>query len=66
MVNVEEIKVAIESLPKNDYYKIKKWIFDKDWGKWDGKIEEDSGNGRLDFLIIEASREKEKGCLKKL
>ena len=35
----------------------------KDWDKWDKQIEEDSKSGKLDFLIAEALKEKEKGTL---
>ena len=38
----------------------------KDWDKWDKQIETDSKSGKLDFLIVEAMKEKEKGTLKEL
>ncbi len=38
----------------------------KDWDKWDKQIEADSKSGKLDFLISDAMKEKEKGTRKEL
>lgn len=38
----------------------------RDWELWDKKIENDSRQGKLDFLIKEALQEKEKGGLRQL
>ncbi len=66
MSNVEAIKSAIEALPESDYIKLRQWFNEKDWEKWDKQIEEDSKSGKLDFLIADALKEKEKGTLKEL
>ncbi|HKY73723.1 MAG TPA: hypothetical protein VJ246_00215 [Patescibacteria group bacterium] len=66
MSKVDEIKVAIEALPEEDYVQLRQWFSEKDWEKWDRQIEEDSKSGRLDFLIKEALEEKAKGKLKEL
>ena len=58
-VTVEEIKVAIQSLPKDDYFKLRDWLSQIDWELWDKKIENDAKQGKLDFLIEEALQEKE-------
>jgi hypothetical protein len=63
MFTVEEIKSAINSLPGNDYVRLRNWILEKDWEIWDKKIKKDSKEGRLDFLINEALEAKEKGNL---
>ncbi len=63
MFTVEEIKSAINSLPDNDYVGLRNWILERDWEIWDKKIEKDSKEGRMDFLINEALEEKEKGNL---
>ena len=60
MSNIETIKSAIEALPESDYIK---WLNEKDWDKWDKQIEADSKSGKLDFLIADAMKEKEKGTL---
>jgi len=63
---VDKIKSAIESLPEDEYVKLRKWFSERDWKKWDKQIEEDSDSGKLDFLIKEASDQKKYGKLKKL
>ena len=60
MSKVDEIKEAIEALPKEEYVRLRQWFSEKDWQKWDRQIEEDSESGRLDFLITEALDEKAK------
>ena len=66
MSNVEAIKSAIEALPESDYIELRQWFNEKDWDKWDKQIEADSKSGKLDFLIADAMKEKEKGTLKEL
>lgn len=63
---VEDIKEAIEALPKNDYINLRSWFAKRDWELWDKKIENDSKQGKLDFLIKEALGEKEEGKLRQL
>ena len=65
-MNVNAIKKAIESLPEEDYGQLRRWFADKDWEKWDTRIEEDSNSGKLDFLLKEAFEEKQEGKLKDL
>ena len=66
MISVEEIKSIIEKLPEREFIELRNWILEKDWKKWDKKIEEDSRRGLLDFLIEEALEEKREGKLKNL
>ena len=63
---VEEIQAAIESLPYQEYVRLRQWFSERDWGEWDRQIEADSESGKLDFLIEEALNEKAKGILKEL
>ncbi len=63
MAGIETIKEAIEALPDEDYIKLRQWFSEKDWRKWDSQIQKDSEAGELDFLIGEASKEKNKGKL---
>jgi hypothetical protein len=65
-MNVNAIKKAIESLPEEDYGQLRRWFADKDWEKWDTRIEEDSNSGKLDFLLKEAFEERQQGKLKDL
>ena len=66
MSNIEAIKSAIEALPESDYIELRQWFNEKDSDKWDKQIEADSKSGKLDFLIADAMKEKEKGTLKEL
>jgi hypothetical protein len=66
MSTIEEIKAAIETLPEADYFRLRTWFSEQDWGKWDRQVEADSASGKLDFLIDEALDEKNKGTLKEL
>ncbi len=65
-MNVDTIKKAIESLPEEDYGRLRRWFSDKDWEKWDAQMEDDSDTGKLDFLIREALEEKQEKDLRDL
>ena len=66
MSKIEEILFSIESLSKEEFKRLRKWFYEKDWENWDREIEEDSKSGKLDFLVKEAIDEKKKGKLKAL
>jgi NAD-dependent DNA ligase len=66
MLTAEKIMPLINELPEKEFKKLKKWFFEKDWAQWDKQIEEDSNNGKLDFLIEEALDGRAKGTLKEL
>ncbi len=66
MSKVDQLKSAIESLPEDEYVEFRQWFSERDWQRWDEKIEEDSKSGRLDFLIEEAIDQKAKGKLRAL
>ena len=54
MSRIEEIELAVVSLPQAEYSQFRQWFLQRDWEKWDRQIEEDSAAGRLDFLLSEA------------
>ena len=54
MLQVDELKSAIDALPEKDYVELRLWFAEKDWELWDKQIEDDSLSGKLDFLIEEA------------
>jgi len=66
MPNVEEILSSIESLSKEEFARLRKWFYERDWERWDREIEEDSKSGKLDFLTKEALSEKADAKLKEL
>jgi hypothetical protein len=66
MSKIDELKAEIESLPREEFAEIFRWLTEKDWERWDKEIEADSEAGELDFLVREAHEEKAKGTLKDL
>jgi len=66
MPQIEQIISSIEALPEKEFERLRNWVIERDWEKWDKQIESDSVNGKLDFLIAEAVNGKQKGRLKSL
>jgi len=66
MSQVAKIKKKIEQLPKQEYDDLRQWFSERDSGKWDKQIIEDSNSGKLDFLAKEAFQEKNSNRLKAL
>ena len=66
MTEISEIQQAILSLPESDYAKLREWLAEIDWERWDREIEADSKAGRLDFLAAEADEAKKSGTLRDL
>jgi hypothetical protein len=66
MSKVEKLKIEIETLPKEEFTELARWMSEKDWEMWDRGIEADSQAGKLDFLVREAHDAKAKGTLKDL
>lgn len=66
MSTVAEIQRAILDLPEADYRQLCQWISDLDWQRWDGRIEADSEDGTLDFLVKEARDSAEQRALEDL
>jgi hypothetical protein len=64
MIKVQEIQAAIESLPREEYVRLREWFLERDWTEWDKQIERDSDAGKLDFLIEDAMQEKAIGRFK--
>ncbi len=66
MTRLEELALAIESLPENEYSQFRRWFLESDWEKWNRQIEAESTSGKLNFLIKEAQDAKAKRTLKDL
>ena len=66
MSGIAEIQQAILVLPEAEYARLREWINELDWERWDRQIEADAHEGRLDFLIAEALDAKEAGTLQEL
>jgi hypothetical protein len=61
MSNLEQIEAAILSLSSNDFEKLKTWLFDLDYERWDEQLEQDIAKGRLDLWAQKAVAEYEAG-----
>lgn len=66
MTKIEQLEMAVTSLPEEEYLQFRRWFFDRDWGKWDREIEADSESGKLDFLLHEAANAKNDDRLQEL
>jgi hypothetical protein len=66
IMGIEKIQVAIESLPPDQYVRLRQWFSERDWEQWDRQIEADVKAGKLDFLIKETLAEKAQGNLREL
>ena len=60
MTKIEELEMAVSSLPEEDYSQFRQWFLQRDWEAWDRQIEADAKSGKLDFLAQEASEAKKK------
>jgi hypothetical protein len=66
MTSVEEIRAAIEHLPKRDLARFRRWFLKYDAEAWDRQLEQDAAAGRFDVLAREALREHRAGRTKLL
>ena len=63
---IAEIQQAIISLSKSDYAQLRRWLNEYEWEEWDQQIEGDSDDGKLDFLVDQATEAKRRGTLEDL
>jgi len=66
MTRLEQLELAVDSLPEAEYDEFRRWFLERDWTRWDRQIEADSASGRLSFLLKEAQEAKARGTLKDL
>jgi hypothetical protein len=57
MSTLEQIEAAILTLPSDEFKRLKQWVLDKDYERWDEQLEEDVASGKLDALAAEAIAE---------
>lgn len=57
--NLEQIKAAILALPSDDFEKLKRWVLDLDYQRWDKQLEQDVVKGKLEDLREGAIAENE-------
>lgn len=63
VTRLEELEMAVESLPENEYGRFRQWFLERDWERWNRQIEADSASGKLDYLVREAREGKKAGKL---
>jgi hypothetical protein len=61
MSNLEQIEAAILSLPSSEFERLKLWLLDLDYDRWDEQLEQDVADGKLETLAQEAIAEFESG-----
>ena len=61
MPDVKAIEDAVRSLQASDLAEFRRWFAEFDFTVWDGKIEADAKNGKLDGLLREAEEDYELG-----
>jgi len=66
MTKLKEIKSAIGALLEKEYSQFRRRFLENDWKKWDQQTEADSKEGRLDFIVGQAERAREKDELTEL
>ena len=54
MTRVETIEEEIQSLSQAEFERLREWILETDWQRWDKQIEEDAAAGKLDKLFEKA------------
>jgi hypothetical protein len=62
MSTIEQIKIAIMTLSPDDSQRLRRWIFDVDYQRWDEQLEQDIADRKLDALAEEAIAEFKAGC----
>lgn len=60
-MDLNQIQLAIASLPDAEYKQLTEWITEHDFARWDKQIEQDLESGRLDPLLNELKHEIREG-----
>lgn len=61
MSKVEEIESRIKELKPDEFSVLRRWFLEFDADSWDGQIEADVREGKLDSLADEALKDHEDG-----
>jgi len=57
MTTVLEIEKAIQTLPDDQFVKLKDWVDDYYFSKWDKQFQADINDGKLNTLLNEVDEE---------
>jgi len=66
MDKVERIEQEVQGLSAEELAQFRAWFLEYDWSTWDGQIERDARNGKLDGLADQALRDHAAGKTKPL
>lgn len=66
MSTLEQIEAAILTLPAEEFQRLRQWLFDVDYQRWDEQLEKDIEDGKLDALAEEAIAEFKVGHCRKI
>jgi hypothetical protein len=66
MSTVEQIEAAILTLPADEFQRLRQWLLDLDYERWDEQLEKDIEAGRLETLAEEAIAEFKSGHCRKI
>lgn len=61
MSTLEQIEAAILTLPPDEFQRLRQWLLEVDYQRWDKQLEQDIAEGKLDALAQEAIAEFETG-----
>jgi len=61
MSTLEQIEAAILTLPPDEFQRLRQWLLEVDYQRWDEQVEQDIAEGKLDALAQEAIAEFEAG-----
>jgi hypothetical protein len=66
MSTLEQIEAAILTLPSDEFQRLRQWVLDVDYDRWDEQIEQDIADGKLEALAAEAIAEFKAGHCRKI
>ncbi|MGH9196238.1 MAG: hypothetical protein ACRD1T_10915 [Acidimicrobiia bacterium] len=66
MADLEKIEGEVRSLSEGELAQFRAWFQEYDWQVWDGQLEKDLAEGKLDSLAETALSEHESGRTKDL
>jgi hypothetical protein len=57
MLTLNQIEAAILTLSSDEFQRLRQWVLDVDYQRWDEQLEQDIADGKLEALAEEAIAE---------
>jgi hypothetical protein len=57
MLTLNQIEAAILTLPSDEFQRLRQWVLDVDYQRWDEQLEQEIADGKLEALAEEAIAE---------